>query len=217
MNPVPDISHITLSKLGSSEYEIKKSVFIGNAMRVSSPLQAEEFVNSIRSKYPDARHVAYAWIVSTDTKMQKFSDDGEPAGTAGKPLISLLTSRGLSDCVVTVTRYFGGVLLGTGGLVHSYTKAAVDAIEDALPVVIERGVRYELDCTYAMSEKIVYLLSSLGAKITGTEYAYDVKVFFECKLMIEDNILYSITQLSSGKVIPIKLGECDIEGQRLEV
>ena len=202
---------------GTGEFTDKKSRFIANIYHIEDEDMAVKIIEQLRKKYWDARHNCYAYVLGGKSEIQRFSDDGEPSGTAGKPILEVITGNECGNCLCVVTRYFGGVLLGTGGLVHSYTKAAVDAIEDALPVVIERGVRYELDCTYAMSEKIVYLLNSLGAKITGTEYAYDVKVFFECKLMIEDNILYSITQLSSGKVIPIKLGECDIEGQRLEV
>lgn len=216
MCPNPEDVRITLSKEGVSEYEIKKSVFIGKAIRVSSSKQAEEFVASVRSQYPDARHVAYAWMVSGAVSMQKFSDDGEPSGTAGKPIISILERMHLENSVVTVTRYFGGILLGTGGLVHAYTKAAVDAIAAASPVRIQSGVRYELICDYSQSDKLIYLLNNSECKIKDVSYNENVKIIYECAFSQEDSLSTAIINASSARVIPTKLCECDIVGVSIE-
>ena len=117
-------SFITFAQEGESRIEISKSIFIGNSREVNSAKEAEDFVAKIRATYPDARHVCYAWKVSGETFMQKYSDDGEPSGTGGMPILNVLDKKEITNAVITVTRYFGGILLGKGGLVRAYSEAA---------------------------------------------------------------------------------------------
>ena len=109
----------------------KKSRFIGEIHKVSSETEAQDIVAAVRKKYYDARHHCYAYIIGTEGEQRKFSDDGEPGGTAGMPMLTILEGKNLTDCVAVVTRYFGGTLLGTGGLVRAYSAATEAALEDA--------------------------------------------------------------------------------------
>ena len=120
-----------ITKDGEGVVVEKKSRFIGEVQSVSTEEEAQQLVASVKKKYYDARHHCYAYIVGDEGEKKKFSDDGEPGGTAGMPMMTVLESRNLTDCVAVVTRYFGGTLLGTGGLVRAYTAATEAALEDA--------------------------------------------------------------------------------------
>ena len=122
--------YTTVKQYGTAEYEDRKSVFIGEALPVSSEAEALEFLASVKKKYPDARHHVYAYVLR-DNSIMRFSDDSEPQGTAGMPVLDVIRKRGCTDVIIVVTRYFGGTLLGTGGLVRAYTAAAVGALESA--------------------------------------------------------------------------------------
>ena len=114
--------YITIKKPSSFEYEDRKSVFIGQAMPVSTEKEALAFIESVRKRYPDARHHVYAYVLRENSIM-RFTDDREPQGTAGMPVLDIIRKRGCTDTVIVVTRYFGGILLGTGGLVKAYSSA----------------------------------------------------------------------------------------------
>ena len=116
-------SYITIKKQSHYEYEDRKSVFIGEAMPVSDENQALDFIERVKKKYPDAKHHVYAYVLRENSIM-RFSDDREPQGTAGMPVLDVIRKNGCTDTVIVVTRYFGGTLLGTGGLVRAYTSAA---------------------------------------------------------------------------------------------
>ena len=119
--------YITLGVPAEDRFTEKKSVFIGNAARVETEEEAIAFVKKIKAKYPDARHNVYAYILR-ENNLSRFTDDGEPHGTAGMPVMSVLRGKNLVDCAVVVTRYFGGTLLGTGGLVRAYGKSAKEGL-----------------------------------------------------------------------------------------
>jgi len=121
----------TISKEATVEMEEKKSRFIANVKPVSSEEEALEFINNIRAKYWDATHNVYAYYISGENIIQRFSDDGEPSGTAGMPVLEVIKRMELKDLVVVVTRYFGGILLGASGLVRAYSKSAALGIEAA--------------------------------------------------------------------------------------
>ena len=122
---------LKIVKTGTSEVIIKKSRFLGTAVEVTSEEQAREVVAAIRKEHYSARHVCYAYSIGEKNPALKFSDDGEPGGTAGKPILDVVQNSGITDILVVVVRYFGGVLLGTGGLVRAYSEAAAKAGEDA--------------------------------------------------------------------------------------
>jgi uncharacterized YigZ family protein len=145
----------TIAAETSVSFEIKKSKFIGTAAPANTPDAAAAFVERIRSENRKSRHVAYAYI--TD-ELKKYSDDGEPQGTAGKPILSVLEKNGLSKCVVTVTRYFGGILLGAGPLTGAYTKAAADAVAAAQIDTYIYAKSAEITVPYNLYGKIAALL-----------------------------------------------------------
>ena len=169
----------TCARKGESEIIEKKSRFLGDVVRVSSLEEAEAYIAAVRKRHYDARHHCFAFIVGepgTPGEILRSSDDGEPQGTAGKPMLEILTGRGLHNVLVVVTRYFGGTLLGTGGLVRAYSAAAKAAAEDAGTVLIRRGVRMSLHCSYPLYGKFQYLFSGEGIQIAETQFSDDVEM-----------------------------------------
>ena len=196
----------TLSDKGESKIEIKQSVFIGQAVRIYSPEEADAFVKGVKAQYPDARHNCYAWILSNGVNMQKYSDDGEPSGTAGMPLLSVLEKNGLTDCAVAVTRYFGGILLGKGGLVRAYTEAASTAVANAGVVKIIEGTEYKMTFGYDAVDKMTRHVTNKGWEIIGTEYAENVQMTILCPTYEGEDMIADIVDVSAGKIIPEKVG-----------
>ena len=135
-------------KTGNAEIVEKKSRFIGIVLNVASPEDAIDKVNLIKKKYYDARHNCYAYICGDDGMERRFSDDGEPSGTAGKPMMDVLAGSDVTNCLVVVTRYFGGTLLGTGGLVKAYSSAARLALENAQLTDVTAGIVCSIQTDY---------------------------------------------------------------------
>ncbi len=198
-------SRITLSQVGTSRIEIKKSIFIGTASHVDSAQEAVDFVDEIKHRYPDARHNVYAWTVTGEISRQKSSDDGEPSGTAGMPILNVIEQNGLTDSVVCVTRYFGGILLGTGGLVRAYSEAASLAIKEGRPVTLRSVFEYKMCTGYAMAQRMI---SVLERKYEVYNQIYSGEVEFTCCCLIEqeEDFLELVRNSSGGCVTPIKLG-----------
>lgn len=153
----------------------KRSRFIANVKPVESEAEAIAFLDSIRKKYWDARHNVYAYIIEKDN-IQRYSDDGEPAGTAGVPVLDVLRKEEITNLVVVVTRYFGGILLGTGGLVHAYSKAAKVGVDAAQPIEMILADRLEISCEYTMLGKLQNEIARLGAKCGDAIYTENVKI-----------------------------------------
>ena len=208
---------ITLSEYGESRIEIKKSVFIGRAVRIRSAQEAEAFVNEARNTYPDARHCCYAWTYDGQTQMRKYSDDGEPSGTAGMPMLSMIDKNGFMNVAVTVTRYFGGILLGKGGLVRAYTEATIAALEAAGPVRTEVGEAYRADCPYAMSDKLTYLMETNGWQIEDIQYGSDVGITYVCQKTDSAKMIAAVTDKTAGKISPVLIGEREIMIERFSL
>lgn len=203
------MSRITLSNAAEESYEVKKSVFIANAKPVNSAEEAMEFVDEIRRKYPDARHNVYAWIVKGEVLMQKYSDDGEPSGTGGLPILSVLTKNDITDAAVVVTRYFGGILLGKGGLIRAYTKAAALAVREANPMTLEMCIRFAVEVDYKMSEKLIYDIRTNDYLIENIEYGAGVIAYCLIPSYKGEEFVDFIVNRSNGRVEPIKLEEIE--------
>lgn len=203
------MSRITLSNAAEESYEVKKSVFIANAKPVNSAEEAMEFVDEIRRKYPDARHNVYAWIVKGEVMMQKYSDDGEPSGTGGLPVLSVLTKNDITDAAVVVTRYFGGILLGKGGLIRAYTKAAALAVREANPMTLEMCIRFAVEVDYKMSEKLIYDIRTNDYLIENIEYGAGVIAYCLIPSYKGEEFVDFIVNRSNGRVEPIKLEEIE--------
>ncbi len=190
-----------------SESEIieKKSRFIANIEVVESEIQANEFINSIKKKYWEARHNCFAYVVDKD--LMRFSDDGEPSGTAGKPMLDVLIGNNIERICVVVTRYFGGVLLGTGGLVRAYQKAVLEALEKCVILEADKGEVIKIVSDYNSAGKIRHFMENNDVYLNNIKY--EVKVEIEAIINIEDkdNFIEKITETTGGQAQIVSLGE----------
>ncbi|MHC1682360.1 MAG: YigZ family protein [Clostridiaceae bacterium] len=194
--------YFTVLKEESFEYEEKKSIFIGYVKRCENEEDAKEFVSKIKNKHKDARHNCYAYVIGENMGIQRYSDDGEPQGTAGIPIIDVIKKKNLTNVAVIVTRYFGGVLLGAGGLVRAYTKAASEAINTGEVVAKVLGRATKLKISYDLLGKIQYFCSTNNYYIEDTQYSDNVEV----ELYIEEEKLESFKQ----KVVEATNGKIEI-------
>ena len=174
MNP-----YTTIKNEASFEYEDRKSIFIATAAPVSSEEQALDFIAYVKKKYPDARHHVYAYVLRENSIM-RFSDDREPQGTAGMPVLDAIRKNGCTDTAIVVIRYFGGTLLGTGGLVRAYSSAAIGALEAA------KIITYDI---YA----------SMTVKVSYSDYQKLIPIFNENSLRV-DNINYTDSVIVEGRI-----------------
>ena len=163
----------------TAEVEEKKSRFIANLFYVESVEEAENCLKQIKKKYYDARHNCYAYVVKEESIIKKSSDDGEPSGTAGSPILNVIERNNLCNVIIIVTRYFGGILLGTGGLVRAYTEAATNAVNQAKIVEQEKGLEVEFEVSYADIEKFKYYCNLKNIKIVNITYTENVKIVID--------------------------------------
>jgi len=165
----------------SAEIVEKKSKFIANIFYVENSDEAEEYIKQIKKKYNDARHNCFAYAIETGDGgiAVKYNDDGEPQGTAGAPMLKMILEQGLSNILVVVTRYFGGILLGTGGLVRAYSGAVEKALEQAEIVEKTRGYEAEIQVEYSEVEPLKYYLQKMNIKVKKIEYLENVKFTIE--------------------------------------
>lgn len=211
--------YITIKNLGEDRFEEKKSEFIGYAKRVQNEEEAKEFVNEIKSLHKQSRHNCWAYVIGSNMNIQRYSDDGEPQGTAGIPILEVMKKSNVTDCAVVVTRYFGGVLLGTGGLTRAYTKGASIAIKAAGIVEKVSGLKLSFEIEYDLFGKIQYICGQNSWHIEETEYTDKVIVHILCEESISEEIENEIVEVTNGKVIVRKSEEGIYfkEGNRLFV
>ena len=172
--------YTTLAGEGSDEFEERRSLFIGHAKHIESEEEAMEFVKAKKKEYSDATHNCWAYLLKGGI-VARYSDDGEPQGTAGVPMLETIRKSGVCDCVVVVTRYFGGILLGAGGLVRAYSHGAKIALDSAKIVTYEKYAEMTLVCSYSDYQKYSVILPTFGAIIDDTEFSDKVKVRFAIK------------------------------------
>jgi len=189
----------TLIRRASDEFIVNKSRFIGHGCPCETEEEALAFLGEMRTKYKDATHNCYAYIIGTNMGVMRYSDDGEPGGTAGMPIIEVMKARGVTNCAVVVTRYFGGVLLGAGGLVRAYAQGSKTALDAAGVVVMEKSARHMIEVDYSTWQRLEYFLKSAPVIIEHTEFGASVV----CTLMVrkkDEEALYSeITRVTDGK------------------
>lgn len=191
-------SYITVKKSSHFEYEDRKSVFIGQAMPVSTEADAIAFVDSVKKHYPDARHHVYAYVLRENSAM-RFTDDHEPAGTAGMPVLDVIRKNGCTDVVIVVTRYFGGTLLGTGGLVRAYTSAALGALESAEIIRYDIYTSLEISVNYSDYGKITSILTDYGFRTEDTSYDTGVCVLGRIIKSELNGLMSAITEATAGR------------------
>lgn len=165
----------TIKKECSAEIEVKKSRFIATVFPCKTEAQAQEFLNRMRKKYWDARHNVYAFSLR-ENKLKRFSDDGEPHSTAGLPVMEVINHSGITDIAVVVTRYFGGILLGTGGLVRAYSEAARAVLDAAEVEDILSAKQFKIECEYADYDILNKLLEGFRVKIISTDFADKISI-----------------------------------------
>lgn len=198
--------YITVKGYGEARFEEKRSVFIGYCEHVTSEEEALAFVKKIKEKHKDATHNCYGYVMKGGI-LCRYSDDGEPQGTAGKPILDMLVKSGVDDVCVVVTRYFGGTLLGTGGLVHAYSLGAKMAVEAAGIAQFENYVVLNVACSYSDYQKIGLELERYDAIIDSTDYSDSVAVQFAVKEKLADEISRKIAEITSGKSLAEKICE----------
>lgn len=203
---------------GSGEIVEKKSRFIAETAPVKSEEEASAFLEQIRKKYWDARHHCSAFVIGEKNPLTRCSDDGEPAGTAGRPILDVLLGEAVTDACIVVTRYFGGVLLGTGGLVRAYGQAAKAGLLASL--VLEKQPGVELRCVsgYSSIGKIQYIAGSMGLTETDSQYMEMAALCYMVPEEQEGEFRARLTEATAGRVQPEELRRVDFalrEGELL--
>ncbi|MVX62565.1 YigZ family protein [Clostridium chromiireducens] len=201
------MSYITIKDFGEDRFEEKKSEFIGYAKRVESEEEAKAFINEIKSKHKQATHNCSAYIIGQNMNIQRYSDDGEPQGTAGIPILEVMKKSRITDCAVVVTRYFGGILLGAGGLTRAYTKGASIAIKSAGVVEKVDGLKLSFEMEYDLFGKIQHLCGQNSWHIEDTEYSDKVVVNILAEKAISEDMENEIIEATNGKIIVRKSEE----------
>lgn len=196
-------------KNGSGEIEEKKSRFICHIFKIKSEEEAEEYITAVKKKYWDARHNCYAYIIKGEgaTPTARCSDDGEPSQTAGKPMLDVLMGEELIDVCAVVTRYFGGTLLGTGGLVRAYSGAVKEGLANAQILEKKQGVRMEVTTDYNGVGKIQYLAAQEGIDTLDSQYTDKVVFIFLVPEEQEESFQAKLVESTNGKAVIRTYGE----------
>lgn len=202
------MAYITIKKESAiGEFEERKSEFIGHIKRVTTEEEARDFINEIKNKHKQATHNVYAYIIGGNMGIQRYTDDGEPQGTAGIPMLEVIKKNNLTDCCIVVTRYFGGILLGTGGLVRAYSKGASVAIKEAGIVEKVKGVTLKITMDYDLLGKVQYVCMENNWHIEDSEYTDKVTIYILCEEHVEEKIRGELVESTNGKIIIERIGE----------
>ena len=192
---------------GTGEIVEKKSRFIANVAPVSSEEEATAFIASIRKKYYYARHNCTAFIIGRNRELTRCSDDGEPSGTAGKPILEVLLAEGVTNVAVVVTRYFGGTLLGTGGLVRAYTQAAKEGLSDAGIATMRYGKELTIGIDYTDVGKVQYILANRQVEIACSRYTQSVEFDVKIPAEAEDSLAKELIEATAARACIEVTGE----------
>lgn len=184
---------------GEGEIVEKKSRFIATVKKVETEEEAVAFVDAMKKKYWDARHNCSAFVLGSRGEITRCSDDGEPSGTAGRPMLEVLLGANLRNVAVVVTRYFGGVLLGTGGLVRAYTQAVKEGLSACVLGTMRQGVRMQVETDYNGIGKILYILGVKGIEPEASEYTDVVKLTLLFPIEWKEELLKEFTEVTAGK------------------
>lgn len=190
---------------GEAEFVEKRSSFLGHVRFAGTEDAAREFINDMKKKHYDARHNCWCYIIRGGAV--RYSDDGEPQGTAGLPMLEVFRREGVENVVCVVTRYFGGVLLGTGGLLRAYTKSAKDALDAAGIAAVRRWVKLETACPYSLLERMKTECMALEGAVSDVEYGADVRMSFLLPEAKAEAFCARVTELSAGQSSAKAVGE----------
>lgn len=200
-------SYKIVYKGGEGEIVEKKSRFIAYVKPVDTEEEANDFIESIKKKNWDARHNCSAVVIGENNEFSRCSDDGEPASTAGKPMLEVLINEGIHNAAVVVTRYFGGVLLGTGGLVRAYQGAVKEGLAASVIVEKQKGAKYKITTDYNGIGKLQYIIASLNIFTINTEYTENVDIEVMVNSSMEKEFVDKVIEGINGKVKISRLEE----------
>jgi len=195
---------------GEGEIVEKKSRFICTVKPVKTEKEAQAFVDEIKKKYWDAKHNCSAMVIGSNNEFARCSDDGEPSGTAGRPMLEVLIGEGVHDVACVVTRYFGGVLLGTGGLVRAYQASIKEGLAHSKIAVLVKGKKLKVTVDYTEYNRILNYLTSNNIKIENSEFTDIICLELSIRLSEAEKVKEDITEMTGGKAVMDDLGECDI-------
>lgn len=197
-------SYITLRNFASAEIVEKHSRFIAYAKPIKTEKEALDFITEIRSKHWDARHNVYAYTLR-ENQIARYSDDNEPQGTAGLPVLDVLKKNNICDAVIVVTRYFGGILLGTGGLVRAYSSSAKKAVDEATLLSLTECIVCTLECSYSLYGKIPAVISQYGG-VDDAQFLDNVSVTFHIPKEYKSSLCAKLSELSAGELKVVEKG-----------
>lgn len=190
---------LTIRQFAESSFVEKKSEFIGSIAHIENPDDAEKFIDEIKNIHKAAKHYVYVYTCRKNNIL-RYSDDGEPQGKAAIPALEVIKANNLCDICLVITRYFGGILLGGGGLARAYSRSATDAIKKAEVVEMTPCLSGILECNYSLSDKILYFFRNNNVRIKNIDYSDIVKINFEIRSEDKEIISKKIIEISSGKV-----------------
>lgn len=198
----------TVYEGGKGEIIEKKSRFIAEVFPVETEEEAVEILGNIKKQYWDARHHCWAYVIGEEQVQERFSDDGEPGGTAGRPILEVIRGQGLHNVLVVVTRYFGGTLLGTGGLVRAYTQSAQAGIAASTLITKINGYQLKIETDYSGLGKLQYLLARRNLPVTETDYGEVVTLFTLIPAEEESAFIASITEATNAQAVVQREKSC---------
>lgn len=204
MTPQP---YKTLMKRGESSFVINKSRFIGQGAPASGEEEALAFIKAVREKHRDASHNCYAYVLGSNFGIMRYSDDGEPGGTAGLPMMEVLKAKKVTDCAVVVTRYFGGVLLGAGGLVRAYTQGAAAALQAAGVGTMFPTARYLIDLDYSLLGRVEHFLKDQRVIVEDKTFLEKITLTIIVRCQDERALIDQLTAVTDGRAEPVRFEE----------
>nr|WP_257611203.1 YigZ family protein [Oenococcus oeni] len=198
---------ITVKQNSTKELIIKKSRFIADIYPLKEEQEAKKIIENVRKKNPNANHVVFAYTVGLNREIQRMSDNGEPVGTAGKPVLDAITKNNLINVLITVTRYFGGIKLGAGGLIRAYSQSASQTIENAQLATLVNYDRLQLIFDYFLIDKLKYFIEKQKAVVMETNYQTKVQAVILVETSDSKNFQKRLIDLFSGRIIVKKINE----------
>ena len=192
---------------GEAQFIERRSRFIGHIFLTETEEEALAFLAEMRETYKDATHNCYAYIVGANMGIMRYSDDGEPGGTAGMPIIEVMKARGVTNCAVVVTRYFGGILLGAGGLVRAYSRGAAEAVNACGVGVMHPTARYLLEVPYPMLGRLEFFLKTEPVIVEEKQFADAVILTLVVRTSDEEAFAARLTNMSEGRLDPLRCEE----------
>lgn len=203
---------------GTGELVEKKSRFIAEVKPIKDEAEALAFIEAQKKKYWDARHNCYAYVIGNKNEIMRFSDDGEPSGTAGKPMLDVLVGEGVHNVIVVVTRYFGGTLLGTGGLVRAYSHTTLEGLKNSRIVVKRPGTEYEVETDYNSVGKLQYLAAQMELVIQEAVYTENVTMRLLVPTEKCSEFVKKVTEATNGRAVLLERAEIyfgELEGEAI--